>query len=96
MPARDGQAPPVVAIAGAPFSPDILWGLERQPGVQRVTATAAGAQVTLAPGGAVAPLVAWLVAQGVALDEVRRLRPSLEEAFLGLVTDTPDAVGEGA
>jgi ABC-2 type transport system ATP-binding protein len=46
-------------------------------------------QVALHGETAVAPLVNLLVSAGVEVEEVRRDRPSLEEAFLQLVGDNP-------
>lgn len=48
-------------------------------------------EVRLAPGATNALVVESLVSRGVAIDEVRRERQSLEEAFLELVSD--DATG---
>ena len=44
--------------------------------------------------GSAAPVIAWLVGQGVELEEVRREHATFEEAFLDLVD--PDGRGEGA
>jgi len=53
-----------------------------------------GLEVRLQPGATNADVIALLVSHGVAIDEVRRERQSLEEAFLELVSD--DAGGDDA
>lgn len=56
-------------------------------GVADATLADGALQVRLQPGGSAAPVVAVLVGLGAGIEEVRRDRLSLEEAFLELVTD---------
>ncbi|HEX9092647.1 MAG TPA: ABC transporter ATP-binding protein, partial [Coriobacteriia bacterium] len=72
-------------IAGTGFGDGLLAGL-------RALAEVAGAEVIngrlcveLAPGGAVPPVVAFVVENGGRIEEVRRAADSLEDAFLNLV-----------
>ncbi len=57
------------------------------PGVLSASLVNGALEVHLADGTPPAALVAMLVQRGVGIDEVRRERRSLEEAFLELVSD---------
>lgn len=77
----------VVRVTGTGLN-DLMAGEALSvPGVLVAKVVDGALEVELGEGVRVAPLVAWLVERGVAIDEVRRDRPSLEDAFLELVTD---------
>jgi hypothetical protein len=65
------------------------------PGILRATVQDGALEVKLADGVRPAELVAMLVARGVGIDEVRRQRQTLEEAFLELVNDNAGRSGNG-
>ncbi len=60
------------------------------PGVRSATLVDGALEVRLAEGVRPAELVAMLVERGAGIDEVRRDRQTLEEAFLELVSDDAD------
>jgi ABC-2 type transport system ATP-binding protein len=66
-----------------------LARLRTQPEVANAECQDGRLLVDLTGETAVAPLVNLLVSAGVEVEEVRRERPSLEEAFLQLVGDNP-------
>jgi hypothetical protein len=53
-----------------------------------------GLEVRVSEGSSAAPLVTLLVQAGAEIEEVRRDRPTLEEAFLELVTTDTDPSGD--
>ena len=64
--------------------------------VLRVVAHGDHLSISLAGGASVAPIVAWLVYKNVAIEEVRKARATLEDAFLdlmGLETGDGDQAG---
>jgi hypothetical protein len=67
--------------------------LRARPDVESVEADDGRLSITLTAGASVAPIVALLVQNGVAVEEVRRARPTLEDAFLGMMG--ADANGGG-
>lgn len=73
----------LVRLRGSGFDPELVARLAQFQGV-RNTRTENG-DVVLELEGSAAPLIAWLVERGVALEEVRRESASFEEAFLDLV-----------
>lgn len=83
--------PSLVRITGTGIDEAIAASAAAFPGVERVALGNGALEIVLAEGARPSPLVAMLVERGVGIDEVRRDRPSLEEAFLELVTD-----GEGS
>jgi ABC-2 type transport system ATP-binding protein len=82
--------PAVVRITGSPLGADLAQHVSGLPGVVSATVGRDGLRVRLGDGGSPAPVVAFLVEHGVAIDEVRRERQSLEDAFLELVTESGD------
>jgi hypothetical protein len=66
-----------------------LAALRACPEVGSVVAGDGRLTITLNGDAPAAPLVATLVAHGVAVEEVIRQRASLEEAFLALVEEEP-------
>jgi hypothetical protein len=69
---------------------DLVDSLHSLAGVESVRRTDNGLQIELAPEVAAAPIVAALVRGGAEVEEVRREHPTLEEAFLELVTSEDD------
>ena len=59
--------------------------VQAQPGVRSVTVDDSRLSLALEIGASVAPIVALLVHHDVAIEEVRRARASLEDAFLDLM-----------
>lgn len=79
---------PVVRVTGAGFGGDIVTEVSTLPGVLHAGMNDGVLEVKLAEGVRSAELVSLLVQRGVAIDEVRRDRQTLEEAFLELVNET--------
>src|SRR5690606_1385262 len=82
---RTARGAPIVRIAGHGLTDEVLQGLARTPGVAGVQRANDEILVSLAPRADVGALVAWLVGQGVGIEEVRRDRASFEDVFLELV-----------
>jgi ABC-2 type transport system ATP-binding protein len=75
-------------VVGSGMDASIVEAARSLPGVVTVALADGVLEVKLEDGARPHALVAMLVARGVGIDEVRRDRQSLEEAFLELVTDT--------
>ena len=85
-----------VDIAASSVTDDVIAALMTRPDVRSATARAGGLTIDLRDGASVAPIVAWLVYQGVAIEEVRKARATLEDAFLDLMgSDTADGAPGG-
>ena len=82
---------PVVRITGTGIDPVVVELAAGVPGVHAAALVDGALEVRLADGSRPAALVAMLVERGVGIDEVRRKRESLEEAFLELVGDEQGA-----
>jgi ABC-2 type transport system ATP-binding protein len=78
---------PILRVTGTGIDQAIAGDAAAIPGVLSASLINGALEVRLAGGTTPAPLVAMLVQRGVGIDEVRRDRPSLEEAFLELVSD---------
>jgi ABC-type uncharacterized transport system ATPase subunit len=76
-----------VRVTGTGIDSEVAQRAASLPGILDVTAADGTLAVKLAEGARPAELVALLVQHGVAIDEVRRNRQTLEEAFLELVSD---------
>ena len=76
-----------VRVTGSGIDQLIADAAAAVPGVLEATVVDGALEVQLMEGARAAPLVAMLVERGVAIEEVRRDRQSLEEAFLELVSD---------
>ena len=85
----------LVRITGTGITQDIAGAASMVPGVLSATALDGRLEVKFAEGTRPAELVAMLVERGVGIDEVRRDRQTLEEAFLELVNDDANTVGNG-
>ena len=77
----------LVRISGTGIDQQIAAEAAELPGVLQAAAVDGMLEVKLAEGTRPAVLVAMLVERGVGIDEVRRDRQTLEEAFLELVTE---------
>src|SRR5688572_28931817 len=78
---------PVVRITGTDIDQMVVELAAGVPGVHAAALVDGALEVRLSDGARPAALVAMLVERGVGIDEVRRKRESLEEAFLDLVGD---------
>src|SRR6185503_7817016 len=85
----------LVRITGTGIDSAIASAASELPGVLRATVLDGTLEVKFAEGTRPAALVAMLVELGVGIDEVRRDRQTLEEAFLELVNDTGSTSGNG-
>ena len=85
----------LVRITGTGLNPSIASAAAELPGVLQATVLNGTLEVKLSEGTRPADLVAMLVERGVGIDEVRRDRQTLEEAFLELVNDTASTSGNG-
>jgi len=77
----------IVRVTGTGLDADIVAAVRAVPGVVEASLADGAVELRLAEGALVAPVVTMLVSRGVGIEEVRRNRQSLEEAFLELVTD---------
>ena len=77
----------IVRVTGTGLNDLMAGAALAVPGVLVANVVDGALEVELGEGVRTAPLIAWLVERGVEIDEVRRDRPSLEDAFLELVTD---------
>lgn len=84
---------PTAEIHGRGFRPDVIETLRCLPKVSAVFVHADHLQVELEPGAETAPLVNLLVREGVEVEEVRKGRSSLEDAFVTLMQEEK-ALGE--
>jgi ABC-2 type transport system ATP-binding protein len=81
--ARTGRLRVEITTMG--FGAEMLDAMRASPEVDEVSGDGTRITIALRGDGPVAPLVAMLVGAGVAVEEVRKIRPTLEEAFLDLV-----------
>jgi ABC-2 type transport system ATP-binding protein len=89
---RSGDTPRVEVVSRDPIDEHVLAFVRAMHGVRAVAATPRGAIIELAPDASFAPVLALLVREGVAVEEARRERPTLEDTFLALVRgDAPAA-----
>jgi ABC-2 type transport system ATP-binding protein len=86
----------LLRIAGSGINQEIASEAAMMPGVLQVTARDGTLEVKLAEGTRPAALVAMLVERGVGIDEVRRNRLTLQEAFLELVNDDANTSRRGS
>jgi ABC-2 type transport system ATP-binding protein len=80
-----GDDAPRLEVRGGPFGARLLAGLRKRKDVAGAEVRDGALHLTLLPKAKAAPIVEALVTAGVAVEEVRRARTSLEEDFLALV-----------
>lgn len=84
-------------VGVGPLPPGLLGALQRIRGVNSVVRDNGHLSMRLDAGSSVPSLVQLLVESGVRVDEVRRIRPRLEDAFLSFVDrEEPAAVAREA
>jgi ABC-2 type transport system ATP-binding protein len=91
---RAGETPAPVRITALGIDEGMVAAVSELVEVERARAVAGGLEVQLERGASPASVVALLVQLGAAIEEVRRERPTLEQAFLELVQGN-DAGGGG-
>jgi ABC-2 type transport system ATP-binding protein len=84
---RARTGPPRLEVVGRRFEPEVLRVLESLPEVQRVRLDDGSIGIELRGDASSAPLVRLLVESGAEIEEVRRTRGSLEDAFLALMEE---------
>jgi ABC-2 type transport system ATP-binding protein len=90
---RASRRAAVVRLVGRGFSPAIVEALARHDGLRNPRGD--NGELRFELEGSTAPVIAWLVAQGVELEEVRREHATFEEAFLDLVDPEGRSAEEG-
>ena len=80
-----------VQVAGSGFSEEVLCLLRARPEVNAIDQQDGRLLIDLAVGAKAAPLVRLLVQTGAEVEEVRPVKPSLEEAFLALMEEGHDS-----
>lgn len=78
---------PTLEIHGEGFAPAVLKRLARLPGVSECHAANGRLSIVLETDSPAAPIVRLLVKGGASIEEVRRVRPSLEETFIRLLQE---------
>lgn len=86
----------LIRVVGTGLDPSIAADAMTLPGVLHASVLDGTLEVKLADGVRPAELVAMLVERGVGIDEVRRDRQTLEEAFFELVNDSASTSGNGS
>ncbi len=85
-----------VDIVARGLSDDLVAQLGARTDVRSVTANGADLTLSLIDGASVAPIVAWLVQHDIQIEEVRKARATLEDAFLDLMgAESGDGDGAG-
>jgi ABC-2 type transport system ATP-binding protein len=83
-----GDAAPVLEVHGGPFPAKLLAALRRRKDVAAAELRDKVLRLELTPEATAAPIVEALVAGGVGIEELRRVRSTLEDDFLALVGST--------
>jgi len=83
---RTGRHEIVLRVSGRGLDGATLADVRRLEGVEEGRIVEGGLALRLRDGASAAPIVALLVGLGAEIEEVRRQRPTLEQAFLELVT----------
>jgi ABC-2 type transport system ATP-binding protein len=84
-----------VVILATGLTEEIVRHLASHAGVRAATASGDHLAVSLSDGATVGPIVAWLVQHDIGVEEVRKERATLEDAFLDLMGAEAQN-GEGA
>ena len=82
---RAGRDSGRVEIAARGVTEDVVAMLRLRSHVQSVVSVDGRLSIGLEDGASVAPIVAWLVQHDVEIEEVRKVRATLEDAFLDLM-----------
>jgi ABC-2 type transport system ATP-binding protein len=90
---RERQDTGHVEITARGLTSDVLALLHGRSDVETVVADDGRLSLALRPGASIAPIVALLVHHAVEIEEVRRARATLEDAFLDLMGAEPTANG---
>jgi ABC-2 type transport system ATP-binding protein len=94
---RTGRQDTALRITGRGLDASTLAAVRQGAGVLDARLVADGCELRLRDGTPAAPIVSLLVHRGVEIEEVRRERPTLEEAFLELVSgDDPMALQDSS
>jgi ABC-2 type transport system ATP-binding protein len=85
-----------VDIVARGLTREVVAQLAARADVRSATADGTDLTLSLNDGASVAPIVAWLVQHDVAVEEVRKARATLEDAFLDLMgVEAGEANGSG-
>jgi ABC-2 type transport system ATP-binding protein len=90
---RERQDSGRVEITARGLTSDVVALLKERHDVATLAADNGRLSLALAPGASVAPIVALLVHHAVEIEEVRRARATLEDAFLDLIGAEPTTNG---
>jgi len=82
---RARAAPPITEITGRGFTPDLVDTIQRRVDVSAVEGGGGQLRFQLRPGCETAPIVSLLVRGEASVEEVRQIRPSLEQVYLDLL-----------
>ena len=84
---RAGDGGAKAEVIGTGFSDDLLKAMRARPEVASIQASDGRLLIDLNGDASLAPLVSLMVNSGASVEEVRRVRASLEEAFLTLMEE---------
>lgn len=84
---RAGDGVAKAEVVGAGFTEDLLNAMRSRPEVASVQAKDGCLSIDLNGDASLAPLVSMMVGAGARIEEVRKVRESLEEAFLTLMEE---------
>ena len=87
-----GTGPPITTVSFKAADPSGLPGLETEPSVDRGTVS----YRTCRPTALLHELTAWAVEQGVELEGIEVVRPSLEDIYLEIVDEEDAGAADGA
>lgn len=85
---RAGNGAAKAEVVGSGFTEPLLQAIRERPEVASMQADGDRLLIDLAGDVSLAPLVSLMVGSGAQIEEVRKVRASLEEAFLALMEDT--------
>ena len=90
---RERQDSGHVEITARGLTSDVVALLRERHDIETLVADDGRLSLALAPGASIAPIVALLVHHAVEIEEVRRARATLEDAFLDLMGAEPTTNG---
>jgi ABC-2 type transport system ATP-binding protein len=82
-------------LVGNGFSPEILASLEEREAVKGIHANGNSVTLTLMPEADTAEILRWLMLQGVLVEEARKGKETLEDAFLQLLNGNEEEENAG-